>query len=112
MLNRYFQVLLLLGVLSFPLFSASGAGDPQVGKPAYTKSCAICHGADGEPKPAMMKMLKVEMRHLGSEEVQALSDEEHRRIMVDGRGKMKPVKGVSAADLDNVIAFIRTLAMN
>ena len=86
----------------FPLLSASDVGDAQPENPAYTKYYVICRGAAGEPKLAIPKM-----RHLGSEAVQALSDEEHRRIVVGGTGKMKPVKGMSNIELDNVIAFIR-----
>ncbi len=85
-------------------------GDPGPGKAVYTKSCASCHGAAGEGKDAIAKVLKVEMRHLGSTEVQEKSDEKLRKDTVEGIGKMKPVKGLSEENLDNLIAYLRTLA--
>jgi mono/diheme cytochrome c family protein len=85
------------------------AADAQAGKAAYDKSCKSCHGADGAPNPAMVKALKVEMRHLGSKEVQAHSDAELKAAITEGKGKMKPIKTVSGAAADDVVAFMRTL---
>ena len=85
------------------------AADAQAGKAAYDKSCKSCHGADGTPNPAMVKALKVEMRHLGSKEVQAHSDAELKAAITEGKGKMKPIKTVSGAAADDVVAFMRTL---
>ena len=85
------------------------AADAQAGKAAYDKSCKSCHGADGVPNPAMVKALKVEMRHLGSKEVQAHSDAELKAAITEGKGKMKPIKTVSGAAADDVVAFMRTL---
>lgn len=82
-------------------------GDAAAGKALYAKSCAGCHGATGEPKAALAKVLKVEMRHLGSKEVLAKSDAELRKDMMEGTGKMKPVKGLSDQDVGNVIAYLR-----
>ena len=85
------------------------AADTTAGKAVYDKACRSCHGADGTPNAKIASAMKVEMRHLGSKEVQALSDAEHKKIITDGKGKMRPIKTVSAADADNVVAFIRTL---
>ena len=49
------------------------------------------------------------MRDLGSIEVQSQSDAELKAVITDGKGKMKPVKTVTGADVDNVVAFMRTL---
>ena len=85
------------------------AADANAGKAAYDKACRSCHGADGTPNPKIASMMKVEMRPLGSKEVQALSDAEHKKIITDGKGKMKPIKSVPGADVDNVVAYVRTL---
>ena len=100
--------LVSLAVISPRIVSAQH-GDAAAGKAVYTKSCATCHGAGGEGKEAIAKALKVEMRHLGSPEVQAKSDAELRKDVLDGVGKMKPVKGLSDSDLSNTIAYLRTL---
>jgi mono/diheme cytochrome c family protein len=85
------------------------AADAAAGKAAYDKACKSCHGADGTPNPKIAAMMKVEMRHLGSKEVQALSEAEHKKIITEGHGKMKPVKTISGAAVDDVVAYIRTL---
>ena len=48
------------------------------------------------------------MRNLSSAEVQAQSDADMKTIVTAGKGKMGPVKSVSAADADAVIAYVRT----
>lgn len=85
------------------------AADVQAGKVAYDKACKSCHGADGTPNVAMGKAFKVEMRHLGSPEVQAQSDAELKTAITSGKGKMKPVKSVTGAPVDDVVAYMRTL---
>src|SRR5687768_14476228 len=83
--------------------------DAAAGKAVYEKACRSCHGPDGTPNAKIASMMKVEMRHLGSKEVQALTDAEHKKVITEGKGKMKPMKTVSGADVDNVVAYIRTL---
>ena len=87
---------------------ALAAGDAAAGKIAYDKSCKSCHGVAGVANPAIAKMMKLEMKDLGSKDVQGLSDADLKAVISDGKGKMKPVKSLSAADLNNVVAYIRT----
>jgi hypothetical protein len=54
-------------------------------------------------------MLKVEMRQLGSTEVQAQSDADLKKIITQGKGKMKAQSSLSARQVDDVVAFVRTL---
>lgn len=100
---------LVMALGAVPSFGA-GRGDAAAGKDVYMKKCNICHGPDGAGKEAIEKMLKVEMKALGSKEVQAVSDADMKKIIDEGKGKMKPVKGLSDAEMANVIAFVRTLA--
>jgi cytochrome c553 len=95
-------------VLSVPSIMLAG-GDAEAGKAVYDKKCASCHGKEGEGKAAIAKVMKVELRHLGSAEVQAKSDEQLKKESLEGIGKMKPVKGVSDEDAANLIAYLRTL---
>jgi hypothetical protein len=41
--------------------------------------------------------------------VQAMSDADLKKVITSGMGKMKPVTTVTGADLDNVVAYVRTL---
>ena len=83
------------------------AGDATAGKAAYNKSCKSCHGADGTPNPAVAKMMKVEMQDLKSAEVQAMSDDDLKKIITGGKGKMKPMPA-AASSADDIVAQIRT----
>jgi len=79
------------------------------GKELYTAKCAPCHGANGEGKPAIAKMMGVTQKALGSQEVQARSDADLKKVIMEGQGKMKPVAGVTAKQADDIVAFVRTL---
>ena len=57
----------------------------------------------------MAKVLKVDIKHLGSEHVQAKSDDDLKSAVTEGFGKMKPVKRLTDEDVDNIIAFVRTI---
>lgn len=79
------------------------------GKELYAKACRVCHGAEGQGNPAIAKMMKVELRALGSQEVQSQSDDELKKAITDGKGKMKPVTSIKGQQVEDVIAYIRTL---
>lgn len=85
------------------------AADAAAGKAVYDTKCKTCHAADGSGNPGMAKVLKVDIKPLGSEEVQKLSDDDIKKAVTTGFGKMKPVSGVAGGDLDNVVAFVRSL---
>ena len=79
------------------------------GKASYDKACKACHGAEGQGNPAIAKAMKVTLRPLGSKEVQAKSDADLKKDITQGNGKMKPVASLSAKQVDEVVAYLRTL---
>jgi len=87
----------------------AAAADANAGHAAYDKSCKRCHGADGQPVEMIAKMMKVEMAPLGSAKAQALSDADIKKIILEGKGKMKATAGMTPAQADDVVAFVRTL---
>jgi mono/diheme cytochrome c family protein len=89
--------------------TASLAADAKAGKEVYDKSCKSCHGADGTPNPAVAKMMKVEIKDLKSAEIQAMSDDDMKKVISGGKGKMKPVASVTGASADNVAAYVHSL---
>lgn len=93
-------------LLAAPTFAA---GDAAAGKEIFSKKCASCHGTAGEAKESVAKMLKVEMRHLGSKETQAKTDADLKKVITDGQLKMKPVAGIDAKGADDLVAYLRTL---
>jgi len=100
-------VLVALALAVSPVTTIQAA-DASAGKAAYDKSCKSCHGADGTANPAIAKMMKVDMRSLQSPEVQAESDADLKKIIVDGQGKMKPMPSLSGSAGD-IVAYMRTL---
>lgn len=98
-------ILLVLAIAVPPLFAA----DAAQGKALYAKSCKGCHGPDGSGNPAIAKAMKVTLKPLGSAEVQGKSDAELEAVITKGTGKMKPVASVAGKQVDDVIAYLRTL---
>jgi mono/diheme cytochrome c family protein len=88
---------------------AAGKGDAKAGHTVYQGKCQMCHGPEGHGNAALAKMLKTTIPDLGSKQVQELSDAQMRETIEKGKGKMTAIKGLSDADIDNVIAFVRTL---
>jgi mono/diheme cytochrome c family protein len=107
-MKTMFGITCIIVCLSFAgtLFAA---GDAAAGKEVYSKKCASCHGAAGEGKEAVAKQLKVEIHPLGSKEVQAKSDADLKKSILEGIGKMKSVAGVDAKAADDLVAYLRTL---
>jgi mono/diheme cytochrome c family protein len=102
--------LLIIGcVLTIAMWTAPARAGAAEGKEVYMKSCKSCHGAEGQGNPAIAKVMKVVMKALGSKEVQAKSDDELKAAVTKGTGKMKAVAGLSAKQIDDVVAFVRTL---
>lgn len=101
------SILLVLGFAAAAVTTAHAA-DAAAGKAAYDKSCKSCHGADGTASPAMAKMMKVDMKDLKSPEIQAMTDDDLKKVITDGKGKMKPVASASSSAGD-IVAYIRSL---
>lgn len=89
--------------------AAYAAGNAKAGKVVYDRACKNCHGATGVANPNIAKMMKVEIKSLGSPDVQKMSDEAIENIIAHGKGKMPPVPSVTGKQADDVVAYIRTL---
>ena len=94
----------LLTLASPVMFAASAEGQKVL-----TAKCKTCHGSTGQGNPGMARVLKADIRDLGSAEVQSKSDDVLKTNSMEGLGKMKPVAGLTPADAANVVAYIRTL---
>jgi mono/diheme cytochrome c family protein len=95
-------------VLVFAACGLASAGAPE-GKATFAAKCAPCHGPNGEGRPAIAKMFAVEMHPLSSQYVQSKPDAEIKQIIANGKGKMKPVAGLAEKQVEDVIAYVRTL---
>lgn len=102
---------LLFGALVFPAtMLGASKGNATAGKQVFTAHCQMCHGDHGQGNQALGKMLGATIPALSSKQVQDLTDAQIRQVIENGKLKMPPVKGISSSDIDNVIAFVRTLA--
>lgn len=84
--------------------SVFAAGNADVEKEVYTKRCVACHGDHGNGNDKLAKVLNVTIPPLSSKEVQALSNDDLKKGIIEGKGKMKSVKGL-IEDVTNVIAL-------
>ena len=89
--------------------ATASAADAKAGQTVYEKSCKSCHGVDGTANPAIAKMMKVDIQDLKSTEVQSISDADLKKVIAEGKGKMRPVSSVSGPALDDVVAYVRSL---
>ena len=98
---RLNSALLIIAVALAPIaFAADGAA-------TYKAKCATCHGADGKGQSAMGK--KMNLRDLGSPEVQKQTDKELYDWTADGKGKMPAYKDkLSADEIKALVAHMRT----
>jgi len=104
--HRVLIPVVFAGMILAPAF---GAGDAAKGKGLYMKRCKTCHGEDGAGTPAMQKKYGEKLLPLGGKEVQAMKDAEIAKKFSEAANHKALVKALQPGDLDNVIAFIRTL---
>jgi cytochrome c5 len=91
------------------LGSAYAAGDATAGKAVYERACKACHGVTGTANPGMAKAMNVDIKDLGSSEVQAMGDGDLKKVVTEGKGKMRPIASVTGKSVDDVVAYVRTL---
>lgn len=97
--------------LSLALMGFACAEGEQLtrGKEVYMSRCKMCHGEDGQGNEAMARILNVEFKAMDSEYVQEKDESEMKKIIMEGKGKMAAVRGLKAADVEAVIAYVRSL---
>ena len=95
--------------LFFALIGSAFSQDPAAGLLVYQSKCQRCHGTDARGNREISVALDIEFRYLGSTETQALTDLEIRQLIVRGKGKMQRVEGMTAPNVRDVIAYLRTL---
>ena len=100
------KVAVLLVVLGLAFSTSALAAGP--GADTFKAKCAMCHGADGSGNTAMGK--KFGLKDMGSADVQKETDAQLTQVITKGKDKM-PEYGskLSADDIKNLVAFIRTL---
>jgi cytochrome c6 len=94
-------------VLAAVVAVASAMSFAQDGGALYKSKCQMCHGAAGTPSPAMAKMMGI--KPVSDPAMQGLSADQVAAAVKNGKGKMKPISGLSDAEVKAVSAFFKTL---
>jgi mono/diheme cytochrome c family protein len=95
-------------VLALLIASASSAGFAQSGGEAtYKAKCAACHGATGTPSAGMVKAMSI--KAASDPDIKKLTADEEFTAVKNGKGKMKPIAGLTDAQIKDVVAFYRGL---
>lgn len=113
------SLLVTAAVLAAMMASATlQAADANAGKTKFQQLCASCHGASGKGDGAASAALNPKPRNLSDAAyMKTRTDADLKNIIMNGgaaAGKsatMPPWKAsLKDADVDNIIAFIRTLS--
>src|ERR1700675_1247050 len=94
-------------VLAVAVCLASAVGFAQSADATYKAKCASCHGATGTPSAGMAKMMGI--KPVSDPAIQALTIDQMSAAVKDGKGKMKPIAGLSDSQIKEVVTFYRGL---
>ena len=94
-------------VLAVALAMACAVSFAQSGGEAtYKAKCAMCHGATGTPSAGMAKM---GIKPASDPEIKKLTVAQVEAVVKSGKGKMKPVAGLSDAQVKDVSTYFHSL---
>ena len=79
----------------------------QSGEALYNAHCQSCHGPHGVPNAGIAKFLGV--KPANDPAVKKLTVAQMETVVKDGKGKMKPIHGLSDAQVKEVVEYFRTL---
>ena len=77
------------------------------GEATYKAKCQGCHGSAGVPTPGMAKMMGV--KPVSDPEIQKLTVPEMFASVKNGKGKMKPVAGLTDAQIKDAVTYYKGL---
>jgi mono/diheme cytochrome c family protein len=100
------QFALFIIFVSSTLFAQNPAGASLLTNPTFQKNCAMCHGKTAEG------------RHFGgpslvSDKVSAMSDDELRAVITNGKGRMPKYAGkLTPQEISTLVEQIKVLNTN
>jgi len=94
-------------VLALTLALAGAMAMAEDGASIYKTKCASCHGATGTPNPGMAKMMGI--KPVGDPEMKKLNEAAISTAIKSGKGKMKPVAGLTDPQVKEVAAYFKSL---
>jgi mono/diheme cytochrome c family protein len=95
-------------VLAVVVALASSVGFAQsAGEATYKAKCQTCHGATGTPSAGMAKAMGIKAST--DPDIKKLTADQMATAVKAGKGKMKPIAGLTDAQIKDVVAFYRGL---
>jgi mono/diheme cytochrome c family protein len=79
----------------------------QDGAATYKAKCAMCHGPTGTPSAGMAKAMGI--KPVSDPSMQALTVAQISSTVKNGKGKMKPVAGLTDPQVSAVAAYFKSL---
>ncbi len=97
-----------LAVLAAAVYMAGSMGFAQSsGAATYKAKCQVCHGATGTPNPAIAKAMGI--KAASDPGIKNLTTEQMITAVKNGKGKMKPITGLTDAQIKDAVSYFRTL---
>ncbi|MGD1105399.1 MAG: cytochrome c [Terracidiphilus sp.] len=94
-------------VLAATVLLAGSMCFAEDGAAIYKSKCAMCHGAAGTPSPAMAKAMGI--KPVSDPSMATLTVAQITSTVKNGKGKMKPIVGLTDAQVSAVAAYFKTL---
>lgn len=101
-MNKSIRSLLTLAAV---LCVSAALGFAQDGAATYKAKCQMCHGPGGTPNPSLAKMMGIK----NAADYKTVSAADMISAVKNGKGKMKPVTGLTDQQVKDVVAYFRTL---
>jgi cytochrome c6 len=77
------------------------------GAATYKAKCAMCHGPTGTPSAAMAKAMGI--KPVSDPSMKSVTVDQITAAVKNGKGKMKPVAGLTDAQIKAVAEYFKTL---
>jgi cytochrome c6 len=94
-------------VLAATVLLAGSMSFAQDGAATYKAKCAMCHGPTGTPSAGMAKAMGI--KPTSDPSIQALTVAQISATVKNGKGKMKPIVGLTDPQVSAVAAYFKTL---
>lgn len=94
-------------ILALAISLSAAVSFAQSGEATYKAKCQMCHGATGTPSPGMAKAMGI--KPVSDPSMKKLTVEEIEATVKNGKGKMRPISGLSDAQVKAVAEYFKSL---
>ena len=78
----------------------------SAGQATYKAKCQSCHGSAGTPNPNMARMMSI--KAVNDPAIKALTVPQMIAAVKNGKGKMKPIAGLTEVQIKEAVIFYRS----